>query len=446
MKQNSGQWYQVFLIASLVLPMIFAHAGVKDSPQCQAPSDIVFTPIINQEYPFGYDLKFSWSGPEGVQYEWKLTNGSPIAGTTTAAAVTITSIEAGISVVFAVRTRCADNTTSEWITQGFNVPSAFCPEPQNVVIVPTATSFSMSWTYPIKPYLGFEYIVERVDDGTLVAMDVTETPFFEAGGLEPDTEYKIILNVWCDPAASGPGNVTVFTVRTTGIPCISKGITSAQHYIDLVQLNTLHRVSGNDNGYASTGVGTTLQTGGHYNLLVSAGGGEALRFVNVWIDYNMDGDFYDAHERVANRAFKYGDVTASIVVPKFASAGSTTMRVMIQPHPTSGKSMKTEPCGTYPFGETEDYRITFENAQTGDSRTTEKTSSALTVFPNPVTDILHIKGIDAMNRIVITDRSGNVVYEGSAQEQLNVSGWRPGFYYLKTMGDKNGITIRFVKK
>ncbi len=427
-------------VVALKLLASIAQARTNINPvECEEPSEIVFDATVNQSSPFGYDLHFSWSGPENTLYEWQLTNGSPLSGTTTTKSVTILSVEAGIAVTFAVRTLCAENESSEWVSKQFVVPPVFCPDPDSVVISPTSTSVTMTWTYPITPYNGFEYIVEQTDNGALIAMDMTQTPSFSVTGLQPDTEYKITLNVWCDPAASEPTNVTVYTFRTTNAYCSSKGASSINDYIDLVHFNTLQRTSGDDNGYISTGAGTTVTAGEHYVLQVSAGGGQALRFLTVWIDYNLDGDFYDAHERVVARAFKHGDVIANVVVPRFVSAGMTTMRVTVQRHPTRGKSNNSEPCEQYPAGETEDYQITINPSDN------QNGCIGITIFPNPVAETLRINGASDLKQVVITDHSGYVFYRGPVLNEWNISNWRPGIYYVKT-SEGNGETIRFVKK
>lgn len=81
----------------------------------------------------------------------------------------------------------------------------------------------------------------------------------------------------------------------------------------------------------------------------------------VFIDYNQDGDWLDAGERVivfANTINQSQTVTATFTVPNTASVGLTRMRVMI------GENMAGStqaPCGNYTWGETEDYPIFIGN-------------------------------------------------------------------------------------
>lgn len=87
--------------------------------------------------------------------------------------------------------------------------------------------------------------------------------------------------------------------------------------------------------------------------------------VNVYIDFNGDGDFIDAGENVyastAPQTSGVGvntDFTGNITIPCTATVGLTTMRVIAAELFTN----TITPCGTYTtWGETEDYRINITN-------------------------------------------------------------------------------------
>ncbi|QBZ99006.1 Ig-like domain-containing protein [Flavobacterium sangjuense] len=81
------------------------------------------------------------------------------------------------------------------------------------------------------------------------------------------------------------------------------------------------------------------------------------KFLNVFIDYNRDGDFNDAGERVYSSSAVSNAPqveTGSVLIPATASLGTTRMRVMLQ----EGATDSSSPSGTYTYGETEDYSIT----------------------------------------------------------------------------------------
>jgi hypothetical protein len=77
----------------------------------------------------------------------------------------------------------------------------------------------------------------------------------------------------------------------------------------------------------------------------------------IWVDYNRDADFLDAGEQVFVENMTYIGprmITGSFTIPVTASLGVTSMRIIVA-EGYSGSSL--QPCMTYYYGETEDYRV-----------------------------------------------------------------------------------------
>jgi subtilisin-like proprotein convertase family protein len=86
-------------------------------------------------------------------------------------------------------------------------------------------------------------------------------------------------------------------------------------------------------------------------------GGNFGSSVAVFIDLNQDGDFIDLGERVfGTAASTAGPHTATglMNIPATATLGPTRMRVV---NVETGNSATIQPCGTYTWGETEDYNV-----------------------------------------------------------------------------------------
>lgn len=101
-----------------------------------------------------------------------------------------------------------------------------------------------------------------------------------------------------------------------------------------------------------------LTIGGFYNMTVTSGT-FSPEYYAAWIDYNGDGDFYDANEKLgevqstsANQAVTFG-----FYVPNGILSGSTVMRVRCSD--VAGGLL--DPCNTYSYGETEDYTVNLFN-------------------------------------------------------------------------------------
>ncbi|MCD4679733.1 MAG: hypothetical protein K8S00_05030, partial [Bacteroidales bacterium] len=144
--------------------------------------------------------------------------------------------------------------------------------------------------------------------------------------------------------------------------CLSSATSPIDSKIDSVVFNTIMNGSfGNTcETYSDfTNISTDVKIGFTYPLLVQTGtcGNNSAKGVKVYIDWNADLDFSDAGEEVA----AFGpDVSpmlynTTVTVPMNAASGATTrMRVVCRE--TSDMSL-IDPCGDYPYGETEDYTI-----------------------------------------------------------------------------------------
>ncbi|MEM6697680.1 MAG: T9SS type A sorting domain-containing protein [Bacteroidota bacterium] len=80
--------------------------------------------------------------------------------------------------------------------------------------------------------------------------------------------------------------------------------------------------------------------------------------------------------------------------------------------------------------------------------TVENTLQDVTVFPNPVKDIVNISsGNTSIQKAVIHNNRGQVVYtQENNVEQLNISRLQTGIYFLKLYADNGLKTIKLVKE
>ena len=104
-----------------------------------------------------------------------------------------------------------------------------------------------------------------------------------------------------------------------------------------------------------------LYTGTNYSLAVTVGqcnGFAYSGYVGVWIDYNQNGVFTDPGENVylsSSTTFSVSGTTVSppfgVTIPAAALSGKTRMRVIAK------ESSVPTPCGTFGYGEVEDYTL-----------------------------------------------------------------------------------------
>jgi hypothetical protein len=80
--------------------------------------------------------------------------------------------------------------------------------------------------------------------------------------------------------------------------------------------------------------------------------GSRSQHFKVWIDYNHDGDFSDGGEQVFSAGPSTTTVSGTIAIPLTAVKDTTRMRVAMQ-----YASPPSSSCGTYGYGEVEDYAL-----------------------------------------------------------------------------------------
>ena len=98
----------------------------------------------------------------------------------------------------------------------------------------------------------------------------------------------------------------------------------------------------------------SLVAGVSYSLNVAVGSWLSSNSIAAWIDYNQDGDFSDAGEKIgeANGLTAYGTATWAFTLPQTAFNGTTRLRVRER-----FSTIGIAPEGGYQYGETEDYIV-----------------------------------------------------------------------------------------
>ncbi|MFC1731205.1 GEVED domain-containing protein, partial [candidate division KSB1 bacterium] len=123
-----------------------------------------------------------------------------------------------------------------------------------------------------------------------------------------------------------------------------------------------------------------LAPGQSYTMLVHKihpGTSSYACYINVFIDYNMDGYFDMATELVSGIGISNSALAALITLPIPAAANSvnTRMRIVMK---EAGTATNTVPCGTYTYGETEDYNVIIAPTIPNDAGVTEILQPAAT--------------------------------------------------------------------
>ncbi len=260
------------------------------------------------------------------------------------------------------KSNCRGENTDYIATQTFKTDGC-CIPPENVkVLEKQNSSLQITWNKLLAAQ-GYEVRYSILGASNFQTL-LTDTNTVILSNLNDCTDYEFQVRTLCQdkttdyspslfPRTLGCGVCTDVTYCTIGGD-------GDFEWIANVQLNTLNHSSDSDGGYGDyTGFSTDLTTFDTFDLKVtpafqSFSSEENLR---VWIDYNQDGLFDEVSELVVDPDEDSADtLRAKIVIPGDAKAGLTRMRIAIKWR-GGFDSSKATPCGTFDFGEVEDYCV-----------------------------------------------------------------------------------------
>ena len=274
-------------------------------------------------------------------------------------------------------------------------------------------------------------------------------------GLVANTSYT--FSVKAKDAAgnvSGASNsVNVTTVSPSNVDyCDSQGNNSSYEWIDLVQLNNLNNVTGNNGGYADfTSMSANVPYGSN-TIYISAGFSSSSyrEYWKIWIDYDQDGVFETNEAVVSGSSTSSGTLNASFSVPTSAISGPTRMRVSMKYNSAQGA------CESFTYGEVEDYTVNIgQTAYTvggnddGQALGTAGAAFGINVYPNPANSILNVELLDNREATyAIYNVLGQQVLNGSINRTatINVDTLSNGLYLVKINDGQKELVERFIKE
>ena len=160
---------------------------------------------------------------------------------------------------------------------------------------------------------------------------------------------RLIRGPYCNSTATTTADGEIFNVTIGGLNNSSTCTTTGSG-----QGSTLNMYSNYTN---LTPVNMVAGLPLNFSINTATCGGNYTGVLGIWVDLNNDGDFTDAGETLhMSPTFTYGTAvfrTGTVTIPCTASPGETRMRVTLIETGTSPIS----PCGTFGYGETEDYTI-----------------------------------------------------------------------------------------
>ncbi len=239
-----------------------------------------------------------------------------------------------------------------------------CDAPADFTIIEvTDTTATFSWS----PVPGASYVFSYLEEGALdyvVFPGITDTSLTLVD-LPPCTSIQVEIKSECGNESS---SISIVEINTSGCTtcantpvCAANADDSSLEFIQSIAVGTFTNVSGDNGGYADfTALGTDLLTFYKYPYTLTPGFAGSFNYTEtwqVWIDFNQDGDFDDVDELVIGPTPSANPITGFIKIPGSALPGSTRMRVKM----AFGASPFS--CGSFNYGEVEDYCVNIVSAQ-----------------------------------------------------------------------------------
>lgn len=271
----------------------------------------------------------------------------------------------------------------------------------------------------------------------------TASTSYTVSSLSPSTTYSFTVRAKdaAGNASVSSNTVSVTTLAGTAVSyCSASANNTADERIGNVTFGSINNTSTGTAGYENfTSVSTNVTRGSAYSLSItpvwtSTKYNEAYA---VYIDYNRDGDFADSGELAWSKTGSTtSPVTGSITIPSTATVGTTRMRVMMQ-----YSSVPTSSCGTYTYGQVEDYTLNIVSSGRENILDTKDMITDIRVYPNPAKDILNISNT-TNEEYKIFDMGGKLINSGKLERgAVNVSGLIKGAYMIQ-IGE---VSKRFIK-
>jgi N-acetylneuraminic acid mutarotase len=281
-------------------------------------------------------------------------------------------------------------------------------------------------------------------------------PFYQLTNLENCQEYEFQVVSVC---SSGNSDSETYSFYTKGCgSCIDLGFCSVyddlegdEVYINKVEINGFANESGSDMGYGSYALpdAQAVNIGETFSFTLEAVPGNLNPDLEVWIDFNGDGNF-GADEKVLEEDSPGPSFTTDILVPITAEVGVSRMRIVY-----ARVVGPTSPCGDNNSvifdGEAEDYCLQITDVtNTNDAFISDK--NHIIAYPSPFEDVINLQ-TNLPTNVEYNARIVNVMGETLLQlDDLNLDEaidlstlTSSGLYFLILENEVASYSVKLIK-
>ncbi len=314
----------------------------------------------------------------------------------------------------------------------------------------TSSTATVSWG-AVSGATGYNLQYKTASSSTWTTVPGVTATSYNLIGLNANTTYNYEVQTVCSGSSTSSYSsaASLKTLAATGLVYCTISGNTKDEFINNVTIGNINNTSGNNNGYGDyTALSTNLSPGNSASISLTPGftGNSYVEYWTVFIDYNQDGVFTNPGEKVATGNGKI-TITKSFIIPSDAKIGSTRMRIIM--HYGNGR---TNSCGSYSDGETEDYKINITAGSLDPGPDPDGLISHISVLPNPVTSsVMRLNYTLAKTgnlTFKLTDANGLPAgsYKAGLQRKgvnnytlNNLSSLHNGYYYVSVEQDGNII-------
>jgi hypothetical protein len=287
----------------------------------------------------------------------------------------------------AVRADCG-GYYSQWVTYSFTTPRHTCAVPTAVeVSAPTYDGATVSWTAgeAETDWQVRVFCASPVYDNTI---DVSGTPGVVITGLANDAVYSVAVRAVCDSAWMSPWSDTV-TLTPETCPQV-------------------------------TGVGSSNVT-----------------FNAATITWNPSG--------AASYELEYGNTGFQQGSGHTATSNTASFNLTGLEEMTTYDVFVRSVCAT---GVTSEWSAKYTFTTPENNGIDDVAGSTVTLFPNPASTMVTIRGIEGESTVTVVDLNGREVYKTSANDNLTIdlTGYAKGAYFVRITGERTTAIRKLVVK
>jgi len=351
-----------------------------------------------------YASLLQWSEPKGIQsaaLRWRIL-GAPdwTVVQNVSGEYLLDGLQPCTNYEFSLQCICQNGETSAWSPISPFVTLGCCEATNfNWTVKASNNGVSISWSM-LQDYSSYKVLIRNLNSPTWQIFVTGDNTFFVPDILDC-THYEIQIQGWCFDSWISLTPLSPYLSLGCGAChekeyCIAAGLSASQEWIKSVKIGSWDYQSGwGGGGYQdiSTQQSSYPQIYPHSTVAVEITpgfwGAPYKEFYRVYIDFNQDGDFDDPEELAFDPGFpQSGTAIGSLVVPPFTQTGITRLRVLMKF--AEDNQLPPTACGTFSFGQVEDYCVSLEDTPT-DAKMTLDSNLLLKIYPQPAADFAWVE-------------------------------------------------------